>query len=71
MESFIVSPEEFIEVSKTLKGRSAPGPDGVPALLIKNTIDCLSIPLAIMWNESLKSGKVPTMLKRGTVVPIF
>ena len=66
-----VDPSDFVKVAKVLKRSSAPGPDGVPAGLVKNATESLSIPLSIMWNKSMRTGEVPLLLKRGTIIPVF
>ena len=41
-------PEDFVDMAANLKSSSAPGPNGVTALLIKKTIGVLSIPLNLI-----------------------
>ena len=50
---------------------SAPGPDGVHPLVLKSCASCLSKPLTVIFNESLKSGCIPMDWKRPNISPIF
>ena len=45
-----------------LSGNSAPGPDGVPALLLKECRKELSHPLTTFWKASLDQGVIPDEL---------
>ena len=54
-----------------LKSNSAPGPDGLPAILFKKLINQISVPLAIMFNLFIQFGQVPDAWKSAIVVPIF
>ena len=54
-----------------LRPNSALGPDGVPAILLKNTIEILCIPLNLLWQESLITRIIPQSLKLEKVTPIF
>ena len=54
-----------------LSDDSAPGPDGVPAVLLKRCAESLARPLAQLWRTSLDTGQVPQACKEGIVTPIF
>ena len=56
LANITVTPMNFIEAAKGLRKNSAPGQDGIPAILVKQTIQVIAGPLAILWNESLASG---------------
>ena len=45
---------------KQLKASSAPGPDGVPAMLLKVCGEELGKPLFYLWRASLDSGHIPS-----------
>ena len=64
--------EENIEAAiNTLNTTSASGPDGVPAILLKNCKSALKLPLKILWRSSLENGMIPQELKLGSIVPIY
>ena len=54
-----------------LRDHSASGPDNVPAVLLRNCKNALSLPLYILWKKSLLSGDIPSELKEGLVTPLF
>ena len=52
-----------------LKANSAPGPDGVPALLLKECKKELSLPLAVLWRASMDTGIIPEELLLVQICP--
>ena len=71
MDEITVTEEDFITAVKEVRSNSAPGPDGIPAILLKKTISYLAKPLCILWNESLRQGEVPRKSKIGKITPIY
>ena len=65
-----VTTEDILEAIKDIKMDSAPGPDGIPAILLKRCAECLSVPLQLLWSESMKTGLVPKFYKMGYVTPL-
>ena len=53
-----------------LKGVAAPGPDGVPAMLLKSCRKELSKPLQVLWRSSLDTGIIPKELLLVQICPI-
>ena len=53
-----------------LSGNSAPGPDGVPALLLKECRKELSHPLTTFWRASLDQGVIPDELLLVQISPL-
>ena len=47
------------------------GPDGIPAILLKEAKDELSIPLAIIWQKFFKTGEIPDIFKKAHITPIL
>ena len=62
--------EDVETAIKELKNGSASGPDGVPAVLLKNCSQALAGPLASMWRRSFREGVVPTFYKMSLVSPL-
>ena len=54
-----------------MKGDSAPGPDGIPVLLLKACSQQLSKPIRLLWQESISSGIVPSFYKKAYVSPLY
>ena len=65
-----VSDEDILEAIKEIKTDSACGPDGIPAILLKEYAGSLCEPLKIIWTESMKTGIVPSYYKRAYVAPL-
>lgn len=55
---------------RKLKPGSSPGPDGVPAYIIKGCIDYLSAPITYVFNLILSTGHYPVHWKVSRVTPI-
>ena len=62
--------QDFISAIKEINASSAPGPDNIPALLLKNCAVPLSVPLFLMWNNSFTLGEVPECFRTSIVCPI-
>ena len=55
---------------KELSADSAPGPDGVPAKLLKECRSSLSQPLFLLWRSSLDKGLIATDLLLLLICPV-
>jgi len=71
IESIYFSSINVFDKIKKMKSSSAPGFDGISANLLKKLSNILSIPLSILFNLSISSGKVPKAWKRAIVVPVY
>ena len=60
-----VTTEDILEAIKDIKMDGAPGPDGIPAILLKRCAESLSVHLQLLWSESMKTGLVPKFYKMG------
>ena len=67
----IFSQEKVAEKIRALKPRSAPGPYKIGTGLLKYLEDMMSLPLGIIYNKSVTSGKVPMDWREPNVTPIF
>ena len=56
MPDVSLSKDEIIEAIGTLSYNSAAGPDGVPAVLLKNCKESIAAPLVIIWSNCLKKN---------------
>lgn len=54
-----------------LKPSTRAGPDGVPAIVLRECADFLFIPLTKMFNRSLSIGVFPEIWKESFIVPLF
>ena len=67
----MLTPDKIVEAISEIKLDSAPGPDGIPAILLKRCATSLSVPIHLLWSESMSSGIVPSFYKIGFVSPLF
>ena len=67
----IVTPEMVPKKIKAMKDNKSPGVDGIPPMLLMETVEQISIPLARVFNMSLKEGVVPFEWKEATTIPLF
>ena len=58
-------------VIKAMKDNKSPGVDGIPPKLLMETVEQISIPLARVFNLSLKEGVVPFEWKEANIIPLF
>lgn len=56
--------KELNEASAKLKTGKAPGPDGIPAEMVKELVQCCPVPLLRSINTILKKQKIPNHLKK-------
>ena len=67
----VLSPELIEDAISEIKLDSAPGPDGIPSILLKRCATSLSHPIHLLWSESMFLGVVPSYYKTGYVTPLF
>ena len=58
------------EVVRSFKAGSSPGPDGVPAILIKECNHEIGPSLFYIFQKSLEQGTVPESFKKANITPI-
>ena len=66
-----VTAEDITKGIKKLKLNYAPGPDGVPAILLLKCNETLAQPQLKLWRCFLDTGTVLSHLKKATVYPIY
>lgn len=71
IENLNITEEKLRQYVYSLKPNNKPGPDNVPAFFFKNCFSNLSIPLLLIFNESLSLGYFPSMWKASFIFPIF
>ena len=67
----VVTPELVAKKIKAMKDNKLPGVDGIPPKLLMETVEQISIPLARVFNLSLKEGVVPFEWKEANIIPLF
>ena len=56
---------------KDIPAYSAPGPDKLPAMLLKGCADEISEAIVMIWRKSLDCGEIPDTMKLQTIIPLF
>ena len=69
--NMLITPAMIVTKIQNLKDNKSPGIDGITPKLLKEIAEEISVPLAIMFNLSLREGTVPHEWKHANVVPIF
>jgi hypothetical protein len=71
LEVVYFSPDEVKKIISKLKSNSSPGPDQISSRLLKEGVNLLNQPLAMLFNMSIQTGCVPNIWKMAHVTPIF
>ena len=64
-----ISTEEVLEIINRLENKST-GPQSIPIKLLKRISDLILVPLCMIINQSVLTGKYPDALKISKVIPI-
>ena len=65
-----ITREDIIDEIKTISQNSSGGSYEFPAMLLKQCRKSLAPPLQLLYKASLKTGEIPTDLKRAIITPI-
>ena len=66
-----ITREDIIDAIKILSQNFSGGTDKFPATLLKQCSKSLAHPLQLRYKASLKTGEIPTDLKRAIITPIY
>ena len=66
-----VTKDDVISAIKATKINSAPGPDGVPPILLHNCIDSIVDPLHQILKKSFENSDIPEIWKEAFITPIY
>ena len=59
LDDVLFTPDDIEAACAELKSSAAPGPEGVPASLLKTCRKQLAKPLYLLWRTSMDSGSIP------------
>ena len=68
---FPTNANEIINIVNNFDNKSSAGVDDIPVFLIKQVIESIAEPLALVCNTSFETGRVPDLLKIAQICPIF
>ena len=71
LEEVRVTEPEVLKILNRLDTSKSPGPDKIPAKLLKTCALIIASPLTKLFNKSLQSGNFPSSWKKANVTPIF
>lgn len=64
--------QEDIEITiKEMNANASPGPDGIGMKILKECKSTLSVPLMILWRNSLDTQEIPPVFKQANITPIY
>ena len=64
-----VTPDDMTAAIQELRPTAASGPDGFPAILLKQCSKQLAVPLSLLWNKSMSTSYIPERLKINLITP--
>ena len=70
LDSLVLCEDDVYKVLLNLDLSKAPGPDGLPTIVLKKCARELTPSLCALFNLSLAEGKLPTEWKEALVVPV-
>ena len=66
-----ITQEDLQKKLQALNPNKSPGPDGIHPKIFKETASVISEPLQMIFNESLKLGKLPSAWKEASITAIY
>ena len=70
MDSFKTTESDILSIIKSLDSTKAHGCGNLLVRMIKMCSESITLPLKIIFQESLKKGKFPEIWKKANVVPV-
>ena len=71
LDEIVIDELDVLRAINKLKCKLTCGPDNLPPVLFKRLKHCLSKPLALIFNQLLSVGVVPSEWKQAIIVPVF
>ena len=71
LENLTIHNSDILSAIDRMKKNKTPGPDKISPRILKEAKNELILPLSVLFNKSLNSGKVPCEWKLANVTPIF
>ena len=66
-----INPYSLPTICKRMKLSYSRSASSVPSKVIASSIECLSVPIAFLFNLSLNTGSYPPQFKHSSVIPIY
>ena len=71
LNDILIVKNDVLQKIEKMKVNKTPGPDKISPRILKEVKHQMSKPLAILFNKSLRDGKVPSDWKCANVTPLF
>ena len=71
LDDIKITEDDIIKAIDAVGLNSAPGPDKIPAKLLKECKHQIAPALVVLWRKSLDSGQIPSALLKQTIIPIY
>ena len=71
LEDIDFTEDDIMKAIDSISTSSAPGPDKLPATVLKSCKETLAYPIHKIWRKSLDTAEIPEMLKNQGIIPIF
>lgn len=71
IENLVFSSKEVADYINIIDINKNGGPDSIPNFFLRQTVNTISIPLALIYNKSISEGVCPDQFKESFMVPIF
>ena len=71
LEDIDFNESDVIEAISSISTNAAPGPDGFPAILLKNSKEQLAKPLKTFWRKCIDMGITIDIHKNNNITPIY
>ena len=67
----VIRDDEVLDALAELKPSASPGPDGIPAIVLKRCSSTLVHPIKLLLTKSIEEKNVPYFYKSSHVCPLF
>ena len=71
IEDIEITLKDVTDAIKDIPTHASPGPDKLPAIVLKECTEQLSPAIRKIWRKSLDTGEIPDILKLQTIIPLY
>ena len=71
VEDISITVKDILNAIKEIPTHAAPGPDKLPAMVLKECANDLAEAILIIWRKSLDTGQIPDTLKHQIIIPLY
>ena len=71
ISDIIITVKDVTDAIKDIPSYAAPGPDKLPAIVLKECADEIAEAIVMIWRKSLDTSEIPDIMKLQTIIPLF